>query len=163
MVLVKKLTCSWRWVKIPAVSLNLRNELLNHTPSGQFLFSRNHQTKSYTVVDPKPEEEPKAIWKGWEDQRAALGSGCFPLALWNRAVGFDSVSLWFSYLQRSLFPEKSEIPEFIPSLPWFWLHPPDKVCGTLGSLLQCCSLLMLEYVDVYVLSTLSLQLWRVSA
>lgn len=108
MVLVKKLTCGWGWIKTPAVSLNRRNDnntnydnkyydninniyYYNNTASGGSVFSCNHQTKSYTEVDLKPQEEPNAIWKDWEYQQAALGSSCFPLALWYSTVGCDLV------------------------------------------------------------------------
>lgn len=69
----------------------------------------------------------------------------------------------FPYLQRSSLLEKSEIPESISPLS----SPLQAkcLCGAVGSLVQCCPLPTHAYVymNVYVLSTLSLQVWRVSA
>lgn len=113
-------------------------------------------------MDPKPQEEPNAIWKVWKDQQAALSSGCFPLALQDGGCG-----LWFcgfpTFKEASFQKRVKCMNPFLLShgsgsiLQAKWFH------GALSSLLLCCLLLMLQYVHVYVLSNLSLELRRVSA
>jgi len=45
------LTCSWGWIKTSALSLDLKNELLNHMTSGESRLSFNHPTN--IAIEPK--------------------------------------------------------------------------------------------------------------
>lgn len=67
------LTCSWGCIKTPPISLDLRNDLLNHTPSRESGLSFNHQTKSSITVEPHrnvPWDEAHVGWKDPADVRA---------------------------------------------------------------------------------------------